>query len=743
MTESVLDLTSCDTEPIQFPEAIQPHGVLVAFREIDFVVVRVSANVATFPGLGLEGAAVLDQPLGDLVGAEASALVAAALRTDDLVLENPLRLTIRNHAFDGSLHRSPGVVILELEPIPIDIRSIDRLLRDAVTRLQRAQTLEALHAVAAEQIRILTGFDRVMVYRFHADGHGEVVAEDVAPGNVPLLGLHYPASDIPRQARQLYLLNAVRVIPDAAYQAVRLLGRAGTDAPAALDLSFAALRAVSPTHVEYLANMGVAASMSVSLIRGDQLWGLLACHHGKPQLVPSVIRSACEVIGKLASLQIDAFEERALRAQRDALRGGGSVLLQAMRSGPDGWATALLARSEDLLRVVHADGAAVVDGSGIRTTGEVPTMSEIASLAVWLDREKSSAFATSAIGNHQAARVSSVDVAGVLAVRIPRPRDAYLIWFRRELRQTVSWSGEPVKAVSTSPGDDRIHPRRSFATWKEIVRGTARPWTSAEIDIAQDLARGAIEVDLHLEINRAERAVRSRDDLLAVVSHDLKSPLNVVQMASQLVRTQIDADAAAPLATLDRVDRATHRMTLLITDLLDLAKIEAGRFEIHLGQCEARALVLDAVALQMPAADQKSVSIDSQRVEPLQLVADRDRMFQVLTNLLSNAIKFSSAGGIVSVAARRVGVFTHFAVSDQGPGLTVDLQSHVFERYWQAPKSRAREGSGLGLFIAKGLVEAHGGRIWVDSTSGAGSTFTFSVPSLEIPKDRPSTSTLS
>ena len=731
MTQPSLDLTSCDTEAIHLPGAIQPHGVLIAMREPELAVLQVSANVVD--DLGAPSAAlVLGRPLGELIGPAGSEAVARALTADDLVLENPLRLDVRGRSFDGVIHRNGAAAILELEPIPDANLPVDRLLRESVIRLQRARSLADLCVVAAKQLRALIGFDRVMVYQFHDDGHGEVVAEDRLREVEPFLGLHFPASDIPHQARQLYALNAIRVIPDARYSPVSLVGRKdlGTDAP--LDLTFASLRGVSPIHLEYLANMGVRASMSVSLMRGKRLWGLLACHHGEPRHVPFVVRSACEVYGRLVSLQIDALEEIETREHRDRLRSGEIAILDSMRGAPDGWAEGLLARPEVLLRLVNATGAALIDESGVRTVGDVPTIPEIAALGAWLSSGLGGVFATHTLGRDASSSESYRSVAsGLLAVRVAKPRPAHILWFRQEVLRTATWGGNPAKAVSPASPDGRLHPRQSFAAWKEIVRGTSMPWTSAEIEIAEDVARRAIEVDLEQQIARAEEAVRARDDLVAVVSHDLKNPVNVILLASRLLRVQLnDAKPGAALASLARLDRAALGMTVLITDLLDLAKIEAGRFQVLPAPCEVRALIDEAVALLEPSADERSVRLETSVAENASVFADRDRMFQVLGNLLSNAIKFSPLGAAVRIATTTIEGFTRFEVRDQGPGLASNLVPHVFDRYWQGMLTRTGQGSGLGLYIAKGLVEAHGGRIWVESTVGVGSTFYFTVPSV-------------
>jgi chemotaxis family two-component system sensor kinase Cph1 len=402
-----------------------------------------------------------------------------------------------------------------------------------------------------------------------------------------------------------------------------------------------------------------------------------------------------------------------------------------MRGAPAGWTAGLLARPEALLGVVNATGAALIDENGVRTVGDVPTIPEIAALGAWLSSGLDGVFATHTLGREAPSDSYRSVASGLLAVRVAKPRPAHILWFRQEVLRTATWGGDPAKPVTPAPKDGRLRPRQSFAAWKELVRGTSIPWTSAEIEIAQDVARRAIEIDLEQQIARAEEAVRARDDLVAVVSHDLKNPVNVILLAIRLLRTQLHEPApGAALATLVRLDRAALGMTALITDLLDLAKIEAGRFQVLPAPCEVRALVADAATLLEPGADERSVRLETSGVENASVFADRDRMFQVLGNLVGNAIKFSPRGGVVRIATTTAKGFTRFEVRDEGPGIASNLVPHVFDRYWQGMLTRTGQGSGLGLYIAKGLVEAHGGRIWVESSVGIGSTFYFTVPSV-------------
>ncbi|HTQ46089.1 MAG TPA: ATP-binding protein [Polyangiaceae bacterium] len=725
MRDAPADLSACDVEPIHIPGAIQPHGALVAMKEPDLVVFEVSANVGELFGTAPER--TLGRRLPDVLGTEAGEAVARALRERDPTVANPLRLELGGRVFDGLLHRNDAGAILELEPQVDGTPAVDCILGHVLGRLQRARSVDDLCAVAAEQLRTLTGFERVMVYRFDADGHGEVVAEDRARDVEAFLGHHYPASDIPRQARRLYLLNPIRVIPDARCVAVPLVTAADAIARAPLDLTLASLRAVAPVHLEYLANMGVRASMSASLVRGDRLWGLFACHHRSPRKVPFALRSACEIFARVVSLELEALEEIGTRVERDALRGAESALVDAMRGSPEGWAGGLLARPELLLRVVKATGVAIHDEHGTRTVGDVPSPPHVSTIIAWLSSLKGDLLATCSVPTELPSVGASADVAsGLLAVRIPGAAPAYVVWFRREVARTRTWGGDPSKAVDEEGA--RLHPRRSFATWTELVRGTSLQWTRAEIETAESLARRAIEVDLQRQIARASQAIGVRDDVVAVLSHDLRSPLSVIELGVRLLRKGL-GDAPALHVELDRIERARGRMTTLVSDLLDLATIEAGRFHVKPTPCRARAVVDDAVALSRPLAEERGVRVDRAEVQDVPLLADRERLLQVLENLICNAIKFAAEGGTVRVSAARNDGFTRFEVHDEGPGIPPEQLAHLFDRYWRAPSARRTVGSGLGLFIAKGLVEAHGGQIWAESAMGRGSTFCFTVPS--------------
>lgn len=372
----------------------------------------------------------------------------------------------QGRTWDVFVHRRQGRAIIELEEVVGDeapAGSLYSTLRKAISALDSACSVRELSDRACETVRSLTGFDGVMVYKFHADGHGEVIAESKSDEYAKYLGLHYPASDIPLQARAMFLSNWVRMIPDRDYEPVRLLAASGVDAP--LDLSQSLLRSVSPVHIEYLRNMGVAASLTLSLINNDRLWGLIACHHyQRPRHIPFATRAACETLARLASALLGRMGELETRAARERAAQVHRALEESMKSQSD-FVEGLAAGSPTALDLVDCTGVAVPthDGAWLRL-GAVPSNEQLSALAQWLsDREKPDVFETHHLSAEYPAAQSFKDCgAGVLAIRIPKGQLNYVMWFRPEVLQTVSWAGKPDKAVKHDAGAMRLVPRASL-----------------------------------------------------------------------------------------------------------------------------------------------------------------------------------------------------------------------------------------------------------------------------------------
>ena len=497
-----VDLDTCADEPIRIPGSVQPHGVLLALSEPDLVVRHVSANVADLTGVDVERA--VGVPVGDVLGEGAASALRTHVRTfGDLRARNPLSVELPGPVLaDAILHRvalgGRTLLVVEVEvargPRPFSFPNTYQAVRGALERINRADGLEELYDAAAHEVRALTGFDRVMVYRFDADHNGEVVAEARRADLNSFLGLHYPASDIPAQARALYETNWIRPIPDVSYTPAPLVPAFDAASGEPLDLTHAVLRSVSPIHLEYLGNMGVRASMSISLLRDGKLWGLIACHHyAGPHLVPFGTRAAAEFLGSALSLRLvaraqDRELERELAAQAEIAR-----LLPQARDPERGLAEALAGRDPGLLSVVPAHGLVVVADGQTVVTGDVEV--DVDAVRAWVLSRPDPVTVRTAIGQSDPDLAAALpDVAGVLAVRLPD--EQVVVWLRHEHVRDIYWGGDPQnKAIARREGADvRLSPRKSFDRWREVVRGRSEPWAPEHVRAVEDLRTRLLEV---------------------------------------------------------------------------------------------------------------------------------------------------------------------------------------------------------------------------------------------------------
>ena len=730
-------LANCADEPIRFPGAIQPHGVLLTLSEPDLKIIQVSANVATLFNRTPE--ALLGQPLHSLIGPEHAQAVQAMAELNTFIDAPPLHVTLNGAEFEGLLHRHQNVLVLEFEPHLKDFqpRALNGRTSDLgkmLRRLQSAKTLAALYDISVTEIQAMTGYDRVLIYRFEEEGHGQVIAEASAPSMELFNGLFFPASDIPEQARELYRTNWLRIIPNADYTPVPLVPKLRPDTGEPLDLSFATLRSVSPIHCQYMQNMGVLSSMSISLMKGDKLWGLISCGNRTPLLVPNELRTACQTIGQVLSLQISAMEALDLSHQREEKVEALAQLDKAMKASDHNVFDGLAKQPRLLMDLTLAGGVAIIEDKQLHRYGNCPEPAQIRALHKWLQASGEPVFASHNLASVYPPAAEFQQVAsGVLAMGLPKPVDNGVLWFRPEVKENINWSGDPKKPLDLENSDAgmRLRPRTSFEIWKVEMAGISTKWSHGDLFAANDLRRSALENDLARQVEREQQAVRARDDLVAVVSHDLRNPMTVISMLCGMMQKAFSSDGAHTSrrisTAIDTMQQATARMNTLLEDLLDTSKIDAGRYTITPQPLEVGHIFEEAQSLLTPLALDKDISISFEADPDLRIHADPERLFQVLSNLVGNAIKFTPRLGTVGVHATTVGDEIVFTVRDSGEGIPKEHLPHVFDRYWTVKEGNPT-GTGLGLYITQGIVEAHGGRIVAESEPGQGSEFRFTVP---------------
>lgn len=504
-----VDPEGCAREPIHLSGAIQAHGYLISCVLPDWTVRHVSRNVESLLEAPVD--AVVGHSLREYVSDDVlqTVLDTVALLTPGASAQRAGQANIGplGTACDLVVHVADDLVHIEIEPranqrLPAQPTALAQSMISAVAH----GSPEDFHAFVAGQVRQLTGYDRVMVYRFRHDGAGEVIAESLADGMEPYLGLRFPASDIPPQARALYLHNRLRVIPDVGYVPVPLEPATLPDGRP-LDLSQHALRSVSPVHIEYLVNMGVAASMSISIISGGRLWGLIACHHRQARVVPPVVRAAADLFGLFVSMRVAAAEQQATMAHFEHAQQTRDALAARLSTASD-FDTALVGELPLLCESLGCEGAALWSGARWHATGLVPDPLRVAALLEWLQAQGAAPMAVLDRADDWAAPIDGDPAAGVLALRLGA--DDWLLLFRAEEVEEVRWAGEPAKALVSSDDGLRIAPRRSFAVWRQLVRGRSRPWTEAD-------RRGAMR--LHALLGELRRRIQTRS---AVPGFDLQ-----------------------------------------------------------------------------------------------------------------------------------------------------------------------------------------------------------------------------
>jgi chemotaxis family two-component system sensor kinase Cph1 len=758
--EQPVDLTNCEREPIHIPSRIQPHGVLLTLQEPDFVILQASSNAETL--LHVAACDLLGKSLNILLQpADMEALQTACLqqRLDD----NPvhvLTLSMGGGAmcFDAIAHRRQGVLVLELEPAPQEAEWQDTyaLVRQAIPQIQGARTLTQMFDVVAQQVRRLNGFDRVMVYQFDADGHGSVVAESKRDDMKPFLGLHYPASDIPAQARRLYTLNLLRLIGDVDYTPADIVPPLSPGTGAILDMSYCVLRDVSPIHLQYLKNLGVGASMSISILQDGALWGLIACHHDTPRFLFYDVRTACEFVGQVVSLQLATKQDAVDVGYRLRLKDVQAQLVTLMANEPK-YQEGLVRHRPNLLDFIEAEGAVVCTNGVFLCLGQVPDNTFLLEFIAWLaDRPDQEVFATNALSTlfPPAEAVKQV-ASGVLAIAVSPLQQHYLLWFRQERMQTVQWAGDPNKPVEVQQnGSHNLSPRRSFALWQETVWGKSMPWKTVELEAAQEFRRAFVTVILH-KAGQLEalniRLQRSNDELDAftyIASHDMREPLrgirNYVTFIQEDYGSMMEGAGQEQLETLLRL---TQRMETLIDSLLLYSRI--GQQELVLEAIDLNQLVDETLEALRPRLQQTQMEVRIPRPLPT-IACDAVQVSSLFGNLLSNALKYNDKEqrwveiGFLDEEAARCALETQvssatshplpqllptvFYVSDNGIGIQekhIDTIFRIFQRL------HAREdfggGTGAGLTIARKMAQRHGGQLWVTSVFGEGTTFYFTL----------------
>ncbi len=739
---NVSNLNELERQAIHTSSLIQPHGMVLVLEEPELKIAQVTTNC--YYAFGIHAQDMIGKTLEQLLDPFQFDIIRQGVTQDSLDFINPTKMWVRKNGdeyviFDGVFHRNrDGILILELEPTEsqesIPFLSFYHLAKASINQLQDTASLKDFCQIIVQEVRKVTGFDRVMLYKFDEDDHGAVVAEEKIDHLEPYLNLHFPASDIPKPARKLFSSNWIRLIPDAHAEPVELFPATNPNNDRPVDLTLSILRSPYPCHLEYLHNMGVGASLTISLIENGKLWGLIACHHLTPKYVSYELRKACEFLGRVIFSEISNREESEDYDYRMKLAQMRSQLIDNM-SQSENLVEGLVKDESSLLDIAAALGASVCLNGTWTLVGETPKEEELNLLVQWLYKNiDEEVFCTDSLAEVYPEADSYKNVAsGLVAMAISRRN--YVLWFRPEVIQTVNWGGDPNHAYQTINSDQglRLSPRKSFELWKEEVRLTSLPWKQVEINGVKELRRVIVNIvlrqadELALLAQDLERSNSELKRFAYVASHDLQEPLNHVSNYVQLLEMRygecLDEDAK------DFIGFAVEGVSLmqtLIDDVLVYSKVDSQSGEFTTTEVEV-ALEQALTNLQRRIRDTKAEIIIADPLPTLK--ADGTQLMQLFQNLIVNAIKFRSAESPkITIGVERQEDEWLFSVQDNGIGIDPQFSDRIFVIFQRLHTRDEYPGTGMGLAICKKIIECHRGKIWIESELGKGSTFYFTIP---------------
>lgn len=742
-----VNLQNCDQEPIHIPGTIQPHGFLIALDKTSKTIRFCSGNCFKYTGISHEQ--LLNKAAKDIFSEE-------VLTTIDTMCEavegkvSVIKTTVFGKPFDFISHVCGSNLILEAEQAHDEILSTDLvdLSRDFVTAMEDTKTLKELCDLVAVNIRKVTGYDRVMVYRFDKDYNGEVISESKNEKLEGFLGLHYPHTDIPLQARELYVKNQLRIIVDMDYVPVPVYTTEQVKNDA-LDMSFSVLRSVSPIHVQYLHNMGVGATLTISLVLRGKLWGLIACHHYSAKYLPYEIRMSAKLLGHFITSQVDSRnlnEEHEVRNKAHlAVEHFGAKKLMLDRSSIND-----IIEDPALLSVCNADGVVFVINDVIYKSGKTPGDDQVLHLSALL-KGKQKLVTESLVNLLKDINTADYSLPGLLYYSLQKSAIDCVMWFRQEAIHDVNWAGDPSKSIEKNKNG--LSPRKSFELWRQTVKDHSKVWLEAEISSALNFVNilerhiSAIvlaeeEEKQRLLANTLIRTNAELENINYISTHDLQEPLRKIQMtASVLLGNKNENLSNEALEKIGKMNQFAGRMQYLIKDILKYTQLNYNTdafedldLDSYLGELHSEL---------NETFTEKNVKLEIKDLPVVKIIPFLIK--QLFTNLINNSIKFSdpSRAGHIVISTDDYSYVPDFEMDlplhqyhiikyqDNGLGFEKENNEKIFKIFTRLYSSQQIAGSGIGLAICRKIMQTHKGYIFADGNPGVGATFRIYFPKVD------------
>lgn len=743
VNRDIVNLTNCEFEPIHIPGSIQPHGFLIGIDSNSWKIDFCSGNISNFIALSHQN--ILGQDFKTVFGEKQETQVQHYISKDLFLSSTPLQLDFMGKFFLCTIHKSNTTYILESEPFveaSKELADVYSQTSQFLSYMNETHTLQELCAMVARGTREITGYDRVMIYRFDKDYNGEVFAESVKEDLEPFLGLHYPHTDIPAQARQLYMQNLLRLIVDIDYIPVPLYTVDDGNATKNLDLSLSILRSTSPIHVQYLQNMGVGATLTISLIHQKKLWGLIACHHYSPKNLSPEIRLAAQLQGHFITSQIDIRQSNeeydVARKSNLALEKMISLNLQSKENSFQ-----KIIENEALLEICNAAGVAIIFNGTVYKNGVTPDKKYINKLIGWINNfTTEDSFSTDKLSDFLLnADDYCQEASGIIYHSLSIDNHDCIIWFRPESLTEINWAGDPNKAIIKDVNG--LYPRNSFELYKEIVKCQSKIWLQPELNAAANYAHTLQKQFSLVLISQEEEKYRKLSELLKetnseleninwISTHDLQEPLRKIQMiSSRLLGKEDEVFSETVINSVQRMNHSAKRMQTLLIDILKYTRIQHidDTFELVKPENILAEVLSD---LNEHINEQKAI-INIHELPEINGIPFL--MKQLFSNLIQNSLKYSFQDKAPIINIRSLGIqeinelpFQVLEFTDNGIGFEQEFAENIFNIFSRLHNQEKYKGSGVGLALCKKIMQVHKGLILAEGISNKGAIFRLYFP---------------
>jgi len=741
VNRDLVTLTNCEHEPIHIPGSIQPHGFLLGIT-FDWTIDFCSSNIALFVDVVYNE--ILGKKLSEVFGTSVQKQLYDYVHNHK-VLVFPLEIELKGKFFQINMHKSDSTYIVEAEPQSTGKEQLANIYAQTiqfVSNMNSTRSLKELCALVAEGTREITGYDRVMIYRFDSDYNGEIFAENCREDLEPFLGLHYPHTDIPVQARELYMKNQIRLIVDIGYDPVPIY-TIDDKAHKNLDLSLSTLRSTSPIHVEYLKNMGVGATLTISLIHRDQLWGLIACHHYSPKNISPEIRLAAKLQGQFITSQIDL---RQSNDEYEIARKTSKALeqLTALNIALEHNSFEIICTNPELLKLCNATGVSIRIGNKLYKNGLTPSDEKIEKIILNMHAlEHNRSFSTNKLSSFIPDLEGYEEVSGIIYHSLGNGNN--IIWYRPETIGEINWAGDPEKAIIID--SKGLHPRNSFNLWKQIIKHQSKIWLHPELNAAASYSHFLQNQIIMLLLSDEEEKYRNLSDVLRetnleleninwISTHDLQEPLRKIQfITSKVLSDTTEIPSVAIIDSLQRVTKSANRMQNLLVDILKYTRIKHTK--------ESLQKVNLNVILEETLQEMKETIVENKAVFEYEILPEVHAipflMRQLFSNIMQNSLKYAALDRlpVIKITASKEPeineysnkVYCHWVTfSDNGIGFEQEYAESIFKIFTRLHTLEKYDGSGVGLALCKKIMQTCHGNIRAVGILNKGTEITLYFP---------------